>query len=81
MRFLATAKSKIKFRDAQAAIFSGLAHCPGWGPYLKRILSVIGVTDATFVQAGSTWKVDRGMTDRAIYLARVSAQLALLAGV
>ncbi len=50
-------------------------------PYLTRILSVIGVTDVTFVQAGSTWKVDRGITDRETFLAGFSDQLAPLASV
>jgi FMN-dependent NADH-azoreductase len=48
-------------------------------PYLKSILGFIGVTDVTFVQAGSTWKVDRGITDREKFLASFSDQLASLA--
>jgi FMN-dependent NADH-azoreductase len=48
-------------------------------PYLTRILSVIGVTDVTFVQAGSTWKVDSGIADREAYLASHSDLVALLA--
>lgn len=50
-------------------------------PYLTRILSFIGVTDVTFVQAGSTWKVDRGITDRETFLAGFSEQIAPLASV
>jgi FMN-dependent NADH-azoreductase len=50
-------------------------------PYLKRILAVIGVTDVTFLQAGATWKVDRGITDRETFLASFSDQLAPLARV
>ena len=46
--------------------------------YLKRILSVIGVTDVTCVQAGSTWKVDRGNADREAFLAGFSDQVAAL---
>jgi FMN-dependent NADH-azoreductase len=48
-------------------------------PYLKRILSIMGVTDVTFLKAGSTWKVDRGVTDRETYLATFADQLAPLA--
>src|SRR5229473_5350331 len=29
-------------------------------PYLRDILGFIGVTDVTFIQSGSTWKVDNG---------------------
>jgi FMN-dependent NADH-azoreductase len=50
-------------------------------PYLKSILAFIGVTDVTFVQAGSTWKIDRGVTDRETFLASFSDQLASLASV
>jgi len=30
-------------------------------PYLRAVLGFIGVTEVEFIQAGSTWKVDRGM--------------------
>jgi FMN-dependent NADH-azoreductase len=30
-------------------------------PYLRAVLGFIGVTDVNFIQAGSTWKVDRGV--------------------
>src|ERR1700693_5255293 len=49
--------------------------------YLKRIQSVIRVSDVTFVQPTSTWKVDRGMADRARYLASFSDQLVPFASV
>lgn len=31
-------------------------------PYLQHLLTFIGVTEVTFIQAGATFKVDRGMT-------------------
>lgn len=30
-------------------------------PYVRQILGFIGITDVTFIEAGSTWKVDKGM--------------------
>ena len=38
-------------------------------PYIKHVLGFIGVTDVTFVQAGGTWKVDRGVETREDFLA------------
>jgi FMN-dependent NADH-azoreductase len=49
------------------------------GSYLKSILSVIGVTDVTIVQAGATWKVDHGLIDLETYVADFSGQHLLLA--
>ena len=47
--------------------------------YMKSILSVIGVDDVMFVQAGSTWRVDNGLVDLELYLADVCGQHSLLA--
>lgn len=44
-------------------------------PYLKHILGFIGVTDVKFVQAGGTYKVDRGMENRADFLAAFSEEV------
>jgi FMN-dependent NADH-azoreductase len=44
-------------------------------PYLRTILGFIGVTDVSFVQAGATWKVDRGMVKLDDYLAAHSSQV------
>lgn len=46
----------------------------GLSPYLRTVLSVIGVTDITIVMAGSTWKVDQKLTETADYLAGVASQ-------
>ena len=48
-------------------------------PYIRAILGFIGVTDVTFVQVGSTWKVDRGMETRESFVAAQSSQIALAA--
>ena len=48
-------------------------------PYLRAILGFIGVTDVVFLQAGLTWKVDRGMEPRDQYLAQYAVQLAAFA--
>lgn len=48
-------------------------------PYLRAILGFIGVTDVVFLEAVSTYKVDRGMEPREDYLGKFSAQLAALA--
>lgn len=45
-------------------------------PYLAQILGFIGVTDVKFIQAGSTWKVDRGVQKTDEFLASLSAQIA-----
>jgi hypothetical protein len=46
--------------------------------YLKGVLSVMGATHVTFIRPGSTWKVDRHMTDRATCGANFSDQHAPL---
>jgi FMN-dependent NADH-azoreductase len=48
-------------------------------PYLKSVLGFIGVTDVTFIQAGSTWKVDRGMEKLADLTGRFTEQVATAA--
>ncbi len=48
-------------------------------PYLRKILSFIGTTDVEFLHVGSTWKVDRGVTEREAFLAGFSDQVAHLA--
>ena len=48
-------------------------------PYLRFILGFIGVTDVTFIQAGSTWKVDRGMVPREEYLQGFASELSTAA--
>lgn len=40
-------------------------------PYLKLILGFIGVTDVTFIQAGSTSAIDRGSAKREDYIAKL----------
>lgn len=49
-------------------------------PYLRFILGFIGVTDVTFVQAGSTWKIDRGMVARDQFVRSFEAEVAAAAG-
>ncbi len=48
-------------------------------PYLRQILGFIGVTDVTIVQAGGTYKVDRGMESREAFLQEFQAQVAVAA--
>lgn len=45
-------------------------------PYLKHILAFMGVTEVTFLQAGGTSKVDRGMTSADELLAPLKGQVA-----
>lgn len=44
-------------------------------PYLRAVLGFIGVTDVNFIQAGSTWKVDRGMEKLEVLADRYSDQV------
>jgi FMN-dependent NADH-azoreductase len=44
-------------------------------PYLRTILDFIGVTDVNFIQAGSTWKIDRGVEKSEDFLAAFSEQI------
>ncbi len=49
-------------------------------PYLRAILGFIGVTDVNFIQAGSTWKIDRGVEKPEDFLAAFSEQVTAAAG-
>jgi FMN-dependent NADH-azoreductase len=44
-------------------------------PYLREILGFIGVTDVTFLQSGSTWKIDNGSEKAEEYLAPLIDQV------
>jgi FMN-dependent NADH-azoreductase len=44
-------------------------------PYLREILGYIGVTDVTFIQSGSTWKVDSGSEKADQHIAPLIAQV------
>jgi FMN-dependent NADH-azoreductase len=44
-------------------------------PYLREILGFIGVTDVTFLQSGSTWKVDSGLEKADAHVAPLRDQL------
>lgn len=44
-------------------------------PYLRAILGFMGVTDVTFVQAGSTWKVDKGMQKAEDLVSTLTSQI------
>jgi FMN-dependent NADH-azoreductase len=44
-------------------------------PYLREILGFIGVTDVTFIQSGSTWKVDSGSEQAEEHIAPLMAQV------
>lgn len=44
-------------------------------PYMRLVLGFIGVTDVTILRAGSTWKVDRGVEDRAPFLAAFAQEV------
>lgn len=50
-------------------------------PYLREILGFIGVTDVTFIQSGSTWKVDSGSQQAEEHIAPLLAPVKLAAGV
>ena len=43
--------------------------------YLRSILGFIGISDVHFVQAGSTWKVDRGVETRDAFLAPFAGEV------
>lgn len=58
---------------------SPIAACDHISGYLKSILYVIGVTDVAILLAGSTWKVDSGLTDLPEYLASVVERYPFLA--
>ena len=47
-------------------------------PYLKAILGFIGVSDVKFLQAGSTWKLDRGMEQKDAFMAQFADQVKAL---
>ncbi|MGO4212276.1 FMN-dependent NADH-azoreductase [Terriglobus sp. 2YAB30_2] len=49
-------------------------------PYLREILGFIGVTDVTFIQSGSTWKVDSGSQQAEEHIAPLIAAVKLAAG-
>jgi FMN-dependent NADH-azoreductase len=49
-------------------------------PYLREILGFIGVTDVTFIQSGSTWKVDIGSQQAEEHIAPLLAPVKLAAG-
>jgi FMN-dependent NADH-azoreductase len=49
-------------------------------PYLSAILGFIGVTDVTFVQAGGTWKVDKGMVKVDDFIAAHTGSVLAAAG-
>jgi FMN-dependent NADH-azoreductase len=44
-------------------------------PYLREILGFVGVTDVTFLQSGSTWKVDNGSEKADAHIAPLNEQL------
>jgi FMN-dependent NADH-azoreductase len=48
-------------------------------PYLREILAYIGVTDVTFIQSGSTWKVESGSEQADEHIAHLKAQVKLAA--
>lgn len=48
-------------------------------PYLKHILAFMGVTEVQFVQAGATYKVDRGMASADDLVAPLQNQVAAAA--
>ncbi len=48
-------------------------------PYLREILSFIGVTDVTFIQSDSTWKVDSGSETPDAHIAPLRNQVELAA--
>lgn len=50
-------------------------------PYLREILGFMGVTDVTFIQSGSTWKVDSGSEQAEQHIAPLIAQVKKAAGV
>jgi FMN-dependent NADH-azoreductase len=49
-------------------------------PYLREILGFVGVTDVTFLQSGSTWKVDNGSENADSHIAPLNEQLMAAAG-
>jgi FMN-dependent NADH-azoreductase len=49
-------------------------------PYLREILGFIGVTDVTFIQSGSTWKVDSGSQQAEEHIAPLIVPVTLAAG-
>jgi FMN-dependent NADH-azoreductase len=49
-------------------------------PYLREILGFVGVTDVTFLQSGSTWKVDNGSENADSHIALLNEQLMVAAG-
>jgi FMN-dependent NADH-azoreductase len=50
-------------------------------PYLRAILGFMGVTDVKFIQAGATWKVDRGVQKADEFLAAFTDQIVAAASV
>lgn len=48
-------------------------------PYLREILGFIGVADVTFIQSGSTWRVDNGSEKADEHIAALNDQLVVAA--
>jgi FMN-dependent NADH-azoreductase len=49
-------------------------------PYLQEILRFMGVTDVTFLQSGSTWKVDNGSERAEEHIGPLMARVKQAAG-
>jgi FMN-dependent NADH-azoreductase len=48
-------------------------------PYMREILGYIGVNEVTFIQSGSTWKVDDGLENADDHVAPLKTQVAAAA--
>jgi FMN-dependent NADH-azoreductase len=48
-------------------------------PYMREILGYIGVNEVTFIQSGSTWKVDGGLENADEHVAPLKTQVAAAA--
>ena len=44
-------------------------------PYLKLVFGFLGMPDVTFIEAGSTWQVDRGMKSREDLIAPLAGEI------
>ena len=73
---------KVTVLRASAGIYLPGSPAEGYDaeiPYLRQILGFMGITDVTFVQAGATYKVDRGMETREQFLQPFQSQAAAAA--
>lgn len=73
----------LKSKKVTVVIASAGSYAPGTPgetynaekPYLKQVLGFIGLSDVTFIEAGSTYQVDKGMKSREDLIAPLAGEI------